>query len=64
VIIVDPRRGNRAPFHRRMAELGYALQETRIEDLDGPHAPYRGSLFHYQRSALACAATGLPHGQN
>ena len=30
VHIVDPSRGNRSAFHRRMAEAGFALRETRV----------------------------------
>lgn len=49
VLIVDPNRGNRAAFHRRMAALGYALTETRIEDPKAPGGPFRGRLLHYRR---------------
>lgn len=49
VLIVDPNRGNRAPFHRHMAVLGYALTETAIKDPLGPGGPYSGRLLHYHR---------------
>jgi predicted nicotinamide N-methyase len=50
VLIVDPNRANRAPFHRRMAALGYALTETMlmVASADGA-PPWRGRLLHYQR---------------
>jgi SAM-dependent methyltransferase len=48
--IVDPDRGNRAPFHRRMSELGFVRHEERI---DAPsragRAPYRGRFMSYRR---------------
>lgn len=48
--IVDPDRGNRGPFHRRMSELGWLRHEERI---DQParleRAPYRGRLMVYRR---------------
>ncbi len=50
VLIVDPNRGNRSPFHRRMAALGYQMDETRLGELVGPVGAYRGRLFHYQRA--------------
>lgn len=49
VLIVDPDRANRAPFHRRMAGLGYQLHETRLRDPLGPGGPYSGRLLHYRR---------------
>lgn len=49
VLIIDPNRGNRSPFHRRMATLGYALTETVIKDPLGPGGPYSGRMLHYRR---------------
>jgi predicted nicotinamide N-methyase len=49
VMIIDPNRGNRSPFNRRMAVLGYGLQETVIRDPQGPGGPYSGRLLHYRR---------------
>ena len=49
VLIIDPSRGNRSPFHRRMARLGYALTETVIKDPLGPGGPYSGRMLHYRR---------------
>jgi predicted nicotinamide N-methyase len=51
VMIVDPNRGNRAPFHRHMARMGYEMNCTPILAPLLSGAPYRGQLFHYQRSA-------------
>lgn len=45
VLIVDPDRGNRTAFNRRMAALGFGLVDTRLDD----DAEYRGRLLHYRR---------------
>jgi predicted nicotinamide N-methyase len=50
VLIVDPNRANRTPFHRRMAELGYELTETALLNAQVGAAPaWRGRLLHYRR---------------
>lgn len=49
VLIIDPSRGNRSPFHRRMTEQGYALTQTMIKDPLGPGGPYSGRMLHYRR---------------
>lgn len=49
VMILDPNRSNRSAFHRRMAALGYELNETPIKDPLGPGGPYSGRLLHYRR---------------
>jgi predicted nicotinamide N-methyase len=51
VMIVDPERGNRAPFNRRMAALGFQREETRLDDPAPPAGGYRGRLLHYRRLA-------------
>jgi predicted nicotinamide N-methyase len=54
VLIVDPNRANRSAFHRRMAQLGYELQETPLlEVATTTVAAYRGRLLHYRRGAAA-----------
>lgn len=51
VWIVDPDRGNRAAFNRRMAALGFALDEQRLEAPAGLGlAAYKGRLLKYQRA--------------
>ena len=61
VWIVDPERGNRSAFTRRMAVLGYGLKQVRIETPATATAPaYRGRLLRYWRApkaAVAAAAT-------
>lgn len=47
VMIVDPRRGNRAAFARRMGALGYELEEAAIRDPLGPGGPAGGRLLRY-----------------
>lgn len=52
VLIVDPNRGNRSAFSRRMADQGYRLTETLLNDAALADQPaYRGRLLHYQRTA-------------
>jgi predicted nicotinamide N-methyase len=59
VWIVDPDRGNRPAFNRRMSERGFDRQEQR---LDGPMPlgasggpRYKGRLLVYRRGALSAA---------
>lgn len=53
VLIVDPDRGNRSAFSRRMGALGYQLTETRLRDeADSLRGLYRGRLLHYRRTSL------------
>jgi predicted nicotinamide N-methyase len=54
VLIVDPNRGNRVPFHRHMALLGYEMNATvLLTPMAEGAPPYRGQLFHYQRTQSA-----------
>ena len=59
VLIVDPNRGNRSAFTRRMTDLGYTLTDTQLhtEARSGPQAQaaYRGRLLHYRRAGQARA---------
>ena len=50
VWIIDPERGNRPAFNRRMATLGFALREERLDHAASPGAgAYRGRLLTYRR---------------
>ena len=50
VWIVDPERGNRPAFSRRMAAQGFALREERLDQAATPGADaYRGRLLTYSR---------------
>lgn len=50
VWIVDPDRGNRPAFNRRMAALGYALEDGRIDaEASLGTLAYRGRLLVYRR---------------
>lgn len=49
VIIVDPDRGNRPSFNRKMAVLGYSCAETRVTELPVSGVEYKGRLMNYQR---------------
>ena len=51
VFIVDPNRGNRAAFSRRMQALGFGLTETRLDcAAKDTELAYRGRLLHYRRA--------------
>lgn len=60
VLIVDPNRGNRNTFHRRMEHLGFWFDETRIDVPLDDGTPYRGRLLHYRRE-VAAKETFSPH---
>jgi len=49
VLIVDPNRGNRSGFNRRMATAGFALEEVDLSHAHEGQAPYRGRLLRYRR---------------
>ncbi len=52
VWIVDPHRGNRPAFNRRMADLGFDLNEQRLDRLATPlQTAYRGRMLTYSRTA-------------
>jgi len=54
VMIIDPDRGNRAAFNRRMNDMGFTLQQTTLKPLLGtPETAYKGRLLHYRRVATA-----------
>lgn len=55
VIIVDPDRGNRTAFNRRMENLGFQRSEHRITRLPGSGLAYKGRLLSYRREAPACS---------
>jgi predicted nicotinamide N-methyase len=49
VWIVDPDRGNRAAFNRRMAEQGFTFTEQRMDQsAQGNEPAYKGRLLVYQ----------------
>jgi hypothetical protein len=52
VLIVDPDRGNRSAFNRRMDSLGFELHESRLDHPDSDSsAAYKGRLMRYERRA-------------
>ena len=53
VIIVDPDRGNRANFTKKMIELGYSHHSERFNVQDGSAASCKGRILHYQRQESA-----------
>ena len=50
VLIVDPDRGNRVSFSRRMEALGYSRTETRISALPGSGEKYKGRVLRYLKA--------------
>jgi predicted nicotinamide N-methyase len=53
VLIVDPDRGNRAAFSRRMRGHGFGLVETRLDRAATiGEAAYKGRLLSFERGAL------------
>ena len=51
VLIVDPDRGNRVSFNRKMDLLGYSHTETRISKLPGTGGSYKGRLLKYLKTS-------------
>lgn len=49
VLIVDPNRGNRGGFTRRMTHLGFGLTETSLRTPLRDGTPYKGRLLRYRR---------------
>jgi predicted nicotinamide N-methyase len=49
VIIVDPNRGNRANFTRKMIALGYSHHFERFDVQGNDDASCKGRILHYQR---------------
>jgi len=52
VLIIDPDRGNRASFTRKMGVLGYSHSQTRLTALPGDGGAYKGRLLSYQRDGV------------
>jgi hypothetical protein len=50
VIIVDPDRGNRVPFCRKMSDYGYACSETTAARRQKTGEPYKGRFLNFSRS--------------
>ena len=50
VLIVDPDRGNRASFNRKMDGLGYSRTETHVSALPGEGGKYKGRVLRYLRA--------------
>jgi predicted nicotinamide N-methyase len=51
VLIVDPDRGNRVSFNRKMEDLGYLHTETRVTALPDDGSKYKGRLLKYVLAA-------------
>lgn len=57
VLIIDPDRGNRGAFKRRMEILDFTLTETRLLAPLHDGAAYHGRLLHYRRTAISRASS-------
>ena len=55
VLIIDPNRTNRTPFHRHMADNGFILTETAITAPLHDGSAYRGRQLRYRRTELPTA---------
>ncbi|WP_421956783.1 class I SAM-dependent methyltransferase [Polaromonas sp.] len=51
VLIIDPDRGNRTSFNRKMGLLGYSHTETRVSALPGNGGAYKGRMLRYLKSS-------------
>ena len=61
VMIIDPNRGNRSPFHRRMAAMGFTLHETFIRrSRSETEGAYSGRMLHFRRVASAAGLHSRP----
>jgi predicted nicotinamide N-methyase len=49
VLIVDPNRGNRSAFNKRMGDMGFTLEEINLNSEDSDGVRYKGRLLRYQR---------------
>ena len=48
--VVDPDRGNRSAFSRQMANLGFSVEEARLDRAESDtHTSYKGRILKYQR---------------
>lgn len=50
VLIVDPNRGNRSAFNKRMSAMGFGLDDHAIHVKQAGGEDYRGRLLQYVRS--------------
>lgn len=49
VILVDPGRGRKSKFSRKMAELGYSHRHYKPINIDYLDAPFKGDILHFNR---------------
>lgn len=53
VWVIDPNRGNRAAFHKHMAQLGFVMHEEVLDQAaHGGVAAYKGRMLTYTRQGL------------
>ena len=56
VIVLDPDRGNRSGFCRRMQALGYTLDMRRAGAVQTTGEPYKGHFLNFQRRPVVAPA--------
>jgi predicted nicotinamide N-methyase len=49
VLIIDPNRSNRAPFHKAMRHNGFVVTQSELLTPLNDDTPYRGRFLSYQR---------------
>ncbi len=49
VIIVDPARGNKGKFNKKMVTLGFSFQESRPTVFNSLGSPFKGWIMNYHR---------------
>lgn len=63
VLIVDPNRGNRSAFNRRMGLMGFELKEHVLRSSLPDGTAYRGKLLQYLRTTSPTSSTQVAaHG--
>ena len=64
VWIVDPERGNRPAFSRRLQDLGFVASQTRLDSAATAQAlAYRGRMLTYRRCCDERGRVGGPAAQ-
>lgn len=62
VIVLDPDRGNRNGFCRRMQALGYALDLQRANTEQSTGEPYKGHFLNFRRTGAPAPVPAPPGG--
>ena len=63
VVIVDPNRGNRSNFTKKMVTLGYTHHFERFNEQGSDDVSCKGRVLHYQRQGHGAATRAISSGQ-